>query len=228
MHPASVLRRLEAYTIPEPMTGCWLCWCGNSKLGYSRLANGRGVHLRGHRVAWEVANGRKLSPKEEVCHRCDTPACVNPDHLFVGTHKDNMADRDRKGRGNQPRELGNGKCRLSDAQVLAICADTRPAKIIAAEYGIGAMYVHKLRVGDARRLLPRNPVYRPRKLSDDQVAEIRNSKTPAIHLAARYGVDRETISRARNGKTPYNFMVAEAGPDMRCKGAPRTALNGVR
>ncbi len=60
------------------------------------------VHIRyknqyAHRVAYELATG-PIPEGMVVCHRCDTPACINPDHLFVGTQQDNIADMHRKGR----------------------------------------------------------------------------------------------------------------------------------
>lgn len=80
----------------EPSCGCWL-WLGsrlNSGYGQIRI-NGRALIL--HRFIYDVC----VSPVHDhmvVCHRCDTPECVNPDHLFLGTHEDNMRDMARKGR----------------------------------------------------------------------------------------------------------------------------------
>lgn len=54
--------------------------------------------MRAHRFAWEITFG-PVPAGMIVCHHCDTPACVNPSHLFLGTHEDNAQDRERKGRG---------------------------------------------------------------------------------------------------------------------------------
>lgn len=80
--------------------GCWL-WRGalsQSGYGYFMLA---GKNTRAHRVAWMLTHG-EISPGLHVLHTCDVRACVNPAHLWLGTHAENMADRDRKGRGVIP------------------------------------------------------------------------------------------------------------------------------
>lgn len=86
----------ERYTI-EPNSGCWL-WLGTA------TSEGRGIIVEdGKRVyATHISlriDGRpRPSAESMACHRCDVPACVNPDHLFWGTHDDNMADQQAKGR----------------------------------------------------------------------------------------------------------------------------------
>ena len=55
----------------------------------------------------------------EVCHRCDNPCCVNPEHLFVGTRQDNVDDREAKGRNHPPKDSRNGRAKLSEADVIS-------------------------------------------------------------------------------------------------------------
>jgi len=78
--------------------GCW-AWTGslNGK-GYGQIATKRGSRpLLSHRLSWEIHFG-PISNGMCVCHKCDNPSCVRPDHLFLGTITDNDKDRDEKGR----------------------------------------------------------------------------------------------------------------------------------
>src|SRR5690606_35598865 len=74
---------------------CWVWTATRMSRGYGYFyANGK---MRGaHRVAWAIAHG--YFPDVHVLHRCDNPPCVRPDHLFLGTQRDNMADMAAKGR----------------------------------------------------------------------------------------------------------------------------------
>lgn len=80
---------------------CWL-WIGSKKKnGYGRFSpGGHGVNILAHRASWEFHFG-PIPSGLFVCHHCDTPACVRPDHLFLGTHEENMADMWAKGRAAQ-------------------------------------------------------------------------------------------------------------------------------
>lgn len=104
--------------------GCWL-WRGHcNEFGYG-LFSADGIAgskiLRAHRVAWELLRGA-IPVGLELCHHCDNPPCVNPDHLFIGTRSDNMRDMVAKGRhrSNLPHQWGeaHSQARLSDEDVI--------------------------------------------------------------------------------------------------------------
>ena len=96
------------------MTDC-IEWSGRrNEKGYGYTGNGR----RAHRVAWEVVNGA-IPDGLCVLHRCDNPPCVRVEHLFLGTQRENIADRQAKGRTVNP----PSRRKLTDEQVRQIRAE---------------------------------------------------------------------------------------------------------
>ena len=122
---------------PEPNSGCWL-WLGapNQKTGYGQ-AKFCGRKVDAHRLAWEFTHG--LVPSGlSVLHRCDVRTCVRPEHLFLGTHLDNMRDMNFKGRGASGAR--NGASRLTDenvADIRQLSAAGTSQSTIAARFNIG-------------------------------------------------------------------------------------------
>jgi len=117
---------------------CWLWTANPGPRGYG-LFSRDGEMVIASRVAYELANG-PIPEGMEVCHHCDNPSCMRPDHLFLGTHSDNMQDMVRKGRKARNDGENNNNARLTWAQVQNIreryaCDDVTRADL-AREYGV--------------------------------------------------------------------------------------------
>lgn len=100
---------------------CWLWTAHRFRQGYGAVRVGRRVCLA-HRVAYEAAHGEGAANGLVVRHRCDTPACVNPDHLELGTQADNVRDRDNRQRRIAPNGERHGMAKLTEADVREIRA----------------------------------------------------------------------------------------------------------
>lgn len=86
---------LQTFTDPAP---CWLWRQSRTKGGYGRLFDPvTKTMVYAHRAAWEATHG-PIEGDLHVLHRCDTPPCFNPNHLFLGSHAENMADMAKKGK----------------------------------------------------------------------------------------------------------------------------------
>ena len=88
-------RFMDKFEIDEK-TGCWIWTASRDKDGYGFLKF-RGKQDKAHRVAWVLYRG-EIPAGLIVCHTCDNPPCVNPEHLFIGTQKDNAMDKVGKNR----------------------------------------------------------------------------------------------------------------------------------
>lgn len=147
MSGLTIAQRLERYSIPEPNSGCQL-WLGDARSGYGRLKVG-GRMRSAHRLAWQLSNG-DIPAGMNVLHKCDVPACINPDHLFLGTQIDNIVDMVAKGRQSRsgaPPGEGHPCVKLNESQVRAIREDRRRLRTIAAEYGVSFGTIWAVRSG---------------------------------------------------------------------------------
>jgi hypothetical protein len=125
---------------------CWLWTKGKFKSGYGSF-NLNGFPARAHRVSFMIYYGSEIPDGMNVCHKCDVPDCVNPNHLFLGTRSDNMRDKEKKGRGNHTRgELNHSK--LKEEQVRAIRNEFAKGGItkhsLAVKYGVADVCIRKI------------------------------------------------------------------------------------
>ena len=129
------------------LTECWTWKASVDRTGYGRFyMNGKGEMA--HRASWWMHNG-EIPEGMLVLHHCDNPPCVNPTHLFLGTHQDNAIDRNNKGRN-----VGNRK--LTDEEVIEIRKKYIPWKYstykLASEYGVSQPQIGLIVNNKTRRL----------------------------------------------------------------------------
>lgn len=217
-----LIDRFMKFVYPEPNTGCWL-WGGSSdKDGYGNFQM-NGKPIRAHRFSF-------IHFKSDigglwVLHKCDVPGCVNPDHLFLGTGKDNSVDMDAK---NRRRPLVGEKHQFStitDAQALEIkikhsegllthnqiASMFNVTRSIVSQIARGFTYSHVPGINDV-------PIRKNRyikthrssnaKFSDDQVRSIREEYKlggSPREIAKRHNVYDSTIFDMVKGRTYFNI-----------------------
>lgn len=165
--------RFLAKVCPEPGSGCWL-WRGMVRAdGYGIVTFG-GKQQRAHRLAWVLFRG-SIGPGLAVCHKCDVPACVNPDHLFLGTDADNARDRVEKGRSLLGEKHRGAK--LTAEQVSRIKTmldeDRMYMSEIAREFGVAVATIHAIKAGKNWRNVAAAPLAAVETKTDsaDQTAQ---------------------------------------------------------
>ena len=153
--------RFEDLYIPEPNSGCWL-WIGSTASRRNGMQYGKfrfaGKTMGAHRASYLLFCG-PIPKGALVCHRCDMPPCVNPEHLFLGTQAGNIADMIRKGRSAHARypELmrarglkrfsgtNNPKAKLTPEIAEIIRVDARTTQQLADEYDVSYQTIWHIR-----------------------------------------------------------------------------------
>ena len=135
--------RFEKFVMPVPWSGCHE-WMGQiNRYGKFRYKGGQ----LAHRFSWELNYG-PIPEGLHVLHRCDNPSCVRPDHLFLGTHNDNMKDKVLKGRASRFVGEAHPGAKLTWEAVEYIRSDQRVARILAEEMGVSKTTIRDIRRGE--------------------------------------------------------------------------------
>ncbi len=124
---------------------CWEWIASKNNKGYGQIKI-RSYKLEfAHRLSWIFANG-EIGDKQ-VLHSCDNPACVNPKHLFLGTHADNMKDKAKKGRSVNSPMIGNKHplSKLTENDVRYIRKSSETNSFLAKKYNVRQQTIWKIR-----------------------------------------------------------------------------------
>jgi uncharacterized protein YerC len=212
--------------VEEDGSGCILVK-GKETCDYPKISLQSNQLLLG-RFLLEQKLGRSLAPNCYACHSCDNPSCVNPEHLFEGTHADNMGDMRSKGRARFGWLQGSrqGRSKLTETDIISIkkqLAAHTPQRIIAEHYGVNRCTISRIKrnknwthvetsdelnaqvaQGDGRsRINKFGSKNGHAKLTEADIPEIRRllaTGASAQKIADRYGVSRSAISGIKRGK----------------------------
>ena len=134
--------RFEAKVERIPFSGCWV-WMGAAGERYGRFWMDGGMDSA-HRASWRLFRG-EIAPGAVVCHRCDNVFCVNPDHLFTGSHQDNVDDKLSKGRHARGETCARSK--LSEELVREIRASRLSKQQLAEKFFVSKSTIARIRSG---------------------------------------------------------------------------------
>lgn len=150
----TLLERFEAKYEPVPESGCWLWTASINNLGYGQIQNGKRTvngHFRpflAHRVSWELYKG-PIPNGMCVLHRCDVQCCVNPEHLFIGTMRDNTMDMRRKGRwhANEKWFAYESRRKLTNEQIIEIRHSQEKTGVLMKKFGVKRHAIADVKAG---------------------------------------------------------------------------------
>ena len=135
----SASETIMAYSMPEPNSGCWIWLGAANRYGMTRY---RGIQFRAHRLSWLTFRG-SIPGGLGVLHKCDNSLCVNPDHLFLGTQRDNIHDMIKKGRS------GNGEhhphTRLTREDVLYIRSSDERTSLLSKKFNVSMSNINAIK-----------------------------------------------------------------------------------
>lgn len=199
---------------------CWEWIGGLDKDGYGRFKVRSGIRtLKSHRLAYYLSNNKKQNSLL-VCHKCDNPKCCNPNHLFIGTQKDNRIDCVKKGRMVQNCKHGeeSDKSKLTADQVKDIIEEYYSGNasqiVLSKKYGvtatnIGAIVTNKIWKHLHDGLVRKKPLYIRSKITKEQAEKIlyeyKSQGVNTKELMKEYDVSYGIIQKLITGVT-WKFL----------------------
>jgi len=197
--------------------GCWE-WQGAKTLGYGncKISEIYGdFKIMVHRLSWVAFKGEAIPDGLFVCHKCDNPKCFNPDHLFLGTQKQNLQDCSEKHR-TITGDLSNlSKYKKEDIlKIKNLLAEGKTGKEISQETGVSPSHISRIRRGytwKSETMDAASMAHANRKYSDEQVMKVAelllDGKLSNSEIAQIAGVKRYLVLDMKNGKVHRRFMV---------------------
>lgn len=142
------VERFWGHAQPKGANECWP-WHGARNVGGYGAANRHAINVPAHRMSYEINIG-PIADGMKICHTCDNPPCVNPEHLFTGTQQDNLRDMERKGRrsGGALRGEHNPASKLTEESVRDIRAALSSGVIqrdLADKYGVTQAVISQIK-----------------------------------------------------------------------------------
>ena len=147
---ASIEKRFWRFVDKKSESECWN-WLGSLRAGYGRISLGakKDGSTSSHRFSWELHNKQSIPNGMVVMHSCDNPKCVNPNHLNIGTHKDNTQDMIAKGRKIVVAPVGdeNGKAIINEEIVKAIRESNLSHAALGRQFNVSPNCIRGVRTG---------------------------------------------------------------------------------
>lgn len=104
-----------------------------------------GKRRRAHRVSWQLVHASPLGDNDLVLHRCDNRKCVRPEHLYVGTHEENMRDRSERDRVHRPKGIAHPSAKLTEDDVRVIRTLPATQRALAEKFGVSQATISLIR-----------------------------------------------------------------------------------